>query len=100
MSYEELSNHASITGNASSQALLGFFHATGYKDIVPVDQAKAQLYLTFAGHSGHKGAQMAMGYRYWSGIGVVEDCMTALSWYEDAAEQCKLIQRVLWFVPD
>ncbi|KIP02284.1 hypothetical protein PHLGIDRAFT_79348 [Phlebiopsis gigantea 11061_1 CR5-6] len=87
LSYEELSSHASITGNASSQALLGFFHATGYKDIVPIDQAKAQLYLTFAGHSGHKGAQMAMGYRYWSGIGVVEDCMTALSWYEDAAEQ-------------
>lgn len=54
---------------------------------MPVDQAKAQLYLTFAGHGGHKGAQMAMGYRYWSGIGVAEDCMTALTWYEDAAEQ-------------
>lgn len=76
-----------MTGNASSQALLGFFHATGYKDVVPVDQAKSQLYLTFAGHNGHRGAQMAMGYRYWSGIGVVEDCMTSLSWYEDAAEQ-------------
>lgn len=30
---------------------------------------------------------MAMGYRYWSGIGVAEDCMTALGWYEQAAEQ-------------
>ena len=87
MSFEALNKHASVTGNASSQALIGFFHSTGYNNVVPVDQAKAQLYLTFAGHGGHKGAQMAMGYRYWSGIGVAEDCMTALTWYEDAAEQ-------------
>lgn len=87
LSYRVFSEHATVTGNASSQALLGFFHGTGYHGVVPVDQAKAQLYLTFAGHSGHKGSQMAMGYRYWSGIGVIEDCMTALEWYEDAAEQ-------------
>lgn len=86
LAFEALHDHASVTGNASSQALLGFFHATGYHDAVPIDQAKAQLYLTFAGHGGHKGAQMAMGYRYWSGIGVAEDCMTALGWYEQAAE--------------
>ena len=30
---------------------------------------------------------MALGYRHWSGIGVAEDCMSALSWYESAAEQ-------------
>ena len=76
-----------MTGNASSQAVLGFFHSTGYQHIVPVDQAMAQLYLTFAAHGGHKGSQMALGYRYWSGIGVAEDCMTALNWYEEAAEQ-------------
>lgn len=46
-----------------------------------------QLYLNFAGHGGHKGSQMTMGYRYWSGIGVAEDCLSALTWYEDAAEQ-------------
>ena len=71
----------------SSQAVLGFLYATGYRDVVPVDQAKAQLYLTFAAHGGHRGAQMALGYRYWSGIGVAEDCMAALNWYGDAAEQ-------------
>lgn len=54
---------------------------------MPVDQAKAQLYLTFGAHGNHKGAQMALGYRHWSGIGVVESCMAALDWYEDAAEQ-------------
>ncbi|CAL1711319.1 unnamed protein product [Somion occarium] len=87
LSYSAFSEHAQITGNATSQAVLGFFYATGYHDILPVDQAKAQLYLTFAAHGGHRGAQMALGYRYWSGIGVAEDCMNALTWYEDAAEQ-------------
>lgn len=62
-------------------------HATGYHDVVPVDQAKAQLYYTFAAHGGDKGAQMALGYRYWSGIGAIEDCGRALEWYEHAAEQ-------------
>ncbi|EPT02547.1 hypothetical protein FOMPIDRAFT_1143800 [Fomitopsis schrenkii] len=81
------SAHAQRTGNASSQAILGFFHSTGYHGVVPVDQAKAQLYLTFAAHGGHKGAQMALGYRYWAGIGVAENCMDSLTWYEDAAEQ-------------
>ncbi|KAI0753061.1 HCP-like protein [Daedaleopsis nitida] len=85
--YESFNSHAKLTGNASSQALVGFFHSTGYHSIVPPDQAKAQLYLTFAAHGNHKGAQMAMGYRYWSGIGVGENCMGALDWYEDAAEQ-------------
>ncbi|KAI0629048.1 HCP-like protein [Trametes polyzona] len=85
--YEAFDTHAQLTGNASSQALVGFFHSTGYHSVVPVDQAKAQLYLTFAAHGNHKGAQMALGYRYWSGIGVAENCMAALDWYEDAAEQ-------------
>ncbi|KAM5533642.1 hypothetical protein V8D89_012690 [Ganoderma adspersum] len=85
--YESFHTHAQITGNASSQAVVGFFYSTGYHGVVPVDQAKAQLYLTFGAHGNHKGAQMALGYRHWSGIGVVESCMAALDWYEDAAEQ-------------
>ncbi|TCD60621.1 ERAD-associated protein [Steccherinum ochraceum] len=87
LSYASFSHHARETANASSQAAMGFFYATGYGGVVPVDQARAQLYLTFAAHGGHKGAQMALGYRYWSGIGVAENCMTALTWYEEAAEQ-------------
>lgn len=90
LGYECHSAHAQRTGNASSQAVLGFFHSTGYHGVVPVDQAKAQLYLTFAAHGGHKGAQMALGYRYWAGIGVAENCMDSLTWYEDAAEQSRL----------
>jgi SEL1 protein len=32
-------------------------------------------------------AEMSLGYRYWSGIGVREDCMAALDWYQNAAEK-------------
>ena len=87
LAYESFRDHASLTGNASSQAYLGFFHATGYHDVVPVDQGKAQLYYTFAAHGGDKGAQMTLGYRYWSGIGTAQDCARAADWYEMAAEQ-------------
>jgi SEL1 protein len=87
LAYNSFNAHASLTGNASSQAFVAFFHATGYHDIVPVDQAKAQLYYTFAAQSGDKGAQMALGYRDWTGIGVLEDCGRALQWYEQASYQ-------------
>lgn len=30
---------------------------------------------------------MALGYRYWSGIGSLEDCNRAADWYEHASEQ-------------
>ncbi|TRM69138.1 hypothetical protein BD626DRAFT_6549 [Schizophyllum amplum] len=87
LAYRTFSKHASITGNATSQAMIAFFHATGYHDVVPIDQAKAQLYYTFAANGGDKGAQMALAYRYWSGIGTVEDCQRAVVWYESASEQ-------------
>ncbi|EJD08119.1 HCP-like protein, partial [Fomitiporia mediterranea MF3/22] len=85
--YEAYSAHASLIGNATSQAMLGFFHATGYSNIVEVDQAKALLYYTFAAHGGDQGAQMALGYRHWAGISVNDECMQALEWYQMAAEQ-------------
>jgi SEL1 protein len=89
--FEKYQLHAELTGNATSQAMLGFFHSTGYGD-VPVDQAQALLYYTFAAFGGDQGAEMALGYRYWMGIGVSEDCMLALDWYENAAERCKFDQ--------
>jgi len=30
---------------------------------------------------------MALGYRYWTGIGTLDSCDRALSWYGSAAEQ-------------
>ncbi|KJA28931.1 hypothetical protein HYPSUDRAFT_33390 [Hypholoma sublateritium FD-334 SS-4] len=87
LAYHSLSLHASRTGNATSQSYIAFFQATGYKGVVPVDQGKAQLYATFAANGGDKGAQMTLGYRYWTGIGTAENCESALSWYGSAAEQ-------------
>jgi SEL1 protein len=87
LAYHSFLNHAILTGNASSRAFLGFFHATGYKGVVPVDQAKALLYYTFAGLNGEKEAEMALGYRYWTGIGTVEDCVRALEWYQSASQK-------------
>ncbi|KAF7298072.1 Ubiquitin-protein ligase [Mycena chlorophos] len=87
LAFDSFSAHASITGNASSQAYIAFFHATGYQKVVPTDQARAQLYYTFAANGGDKGAQMSLAYRYWSGIGTLEDCGRALDWYERAAEK-------------
>jgi len=78
---------ASQTGNENAQAYLAFFYVTGYHNVVPVDQAKAQLYFTFAANGGDRGAEMALGYRYWSGIGVSESCHSAIFWYSRAAEK-------------
>ncbi|KAF8070762.1 hypothetical protein FPV67DRAFT_1488642 [Lyophyllum atratum] len=85
--YNGFLNHAKRTGNATSQGYIAFFHSTGYHGVVPVDQAKAQLYYTFAANGGDRGAQMALGYRYWSGIGTQESCDRASLWYELASEQ-------------
>lgn len=99
--YHAFEKHARLTGNATSLAMVGFFHSTGFHDIlalgnydmlassesIPVDQARALLYYTFAAQAGDYGSQMALGYRYWTGIGVDEDCMMALEWYEAAAQQ-------------
>ncbi|KAL0581344.1 ERAD-associated protein [Marasmius crinis-equi] len=87
LAYDTFSKHVTLTGNETSQSYIAFFHATGYHDVVPVDQAKAQLYYTFAANGGDKAAQMALGYRYWSGIGTLQECRGALDWYERAAAQ-------------
>ncbi|KAJ3826832.1 hypothetical protein EV361DRAFT_890946 [Lentinula raphanica] len=86
VAFKSFSTHAAMTGNATSQSYIAFFYATGYHGVVKADQAMAQLYYTFAANGGDKGAQMALGYRYWSGIGTLEDCQRAVDWYEHAAE--------------
>lgn len=68
-----------------AQFMVGFFYASGLGGAAR-DQGKATLYYTFAALQGYKPAQMALGYRYWAGIGVKEDCHTALDFYESAAK--------------
>lgn len=69
-----------------AQFIMGFFYATGLGG-APRDQARATLYYTFSALQGYKPAQMAMGNRYWSGIGVKQDCQAALDYYESAAKE-------------
>ncbi|KAJ2925130.1 hypothetical protein H1R20_g11954, partial [Candolleomyces eurysporus] len=85
--YESFVKHAAETGNATSQSYIAFFYASGYGNIVPADQGKAQLYYSFAANGADRGAQLALGYRYWSGIGSRESCDRAMAWYGSAAEQ-------------
>jgi SEL1 protein len=92
--FAAFSEHAARTGNASSQHILAFFHATGWRGAAPRDPAKAQLYYTFAAHGGDRGAQLALGYRYWAGIGTQRDCARAMEWYAAAAEQCRCSLRL------
>jgi len=63
---------------------LGFLYATGISSLT-ANGAKALLYYTFASFGGSPWAQMALAYRYWSGIGVSPSCEKALDYYRRVA---------------
>ena len=48
-------------------------------------QAKAMLHYTQAAEAGDAPSQMALAFRYRSGIGAKPSCLQALNWYEKAA---------------
>lgn len=62
---------------------LGFMFAAGIGQ--NVSQAKALLHYTFAALGDNTWAQMALGYRYWGGIGVPSNCEQALEFYQRVA---------------
>jgi len=62
---------------------MGFLHASGL--VVPLNSPSALLYHTFGAVSGSAWAQMAVGYRYWSGIGVSANCEKSLEQYRRVA---------------
>uniref|UniRef100_UPI00398F62FF protein sel-1 homolog 1-like n=1 Tax=Pristiophorus japonicus TaxID=55135 RepID=UPI00398F62FF len=70
-------------GLPKSQTFLGFLYATGLN--VNSSQAKALVYYTFGALGGNLMAHMALGYRYWSGIGVTQSCEAALTHYRVVA---------------
>ncbi|XP_014666089.1 PREDICTED: protein sel-1 homolog 1-like isoform X2 [Priapulus caudatus] len=72
-------------GCFQSQGALGLMHATGLG--LKSNQAKALVYLTFAALGGDAMAQMALGYRYWSGVGVEQSCEAALTYYKKVANK-------------
>lgn len=50
-----------------------------------VSQAKALLHYTIAALGDNTWAQMALGYRYWSGISLANSCEKALEYYHKVA---------------
>lgn len=63
-------------------------HATGIG--FNVSQSKALLHYTIAALGDNTWAQMALGYRYWSGISVANSCEKALDFYRKVATKVKL----------
>ncbi|VDM68163.1 unnamed protein product [Strongylus vulgaris] len=80
--FEELAEN----GSPDAQLGLAFMHATGM-GVSKSSQAKALVYYMFSALGGNPLAQMAMGYRYYAGIAVPQNCENALSYYEKAAEK-------------
>lgn len=83
----QLLHFAAEQGDAQAQhdlaaALGSGVHLDG---IVPMDAVKALLLEYSAALSGHGVANMAMGYRFLNGVGVVASCDRALPHYEYAA---------------
>ena len=62
---------------------LGFMYATGIG--FNVSQAKAIVHYTVAALGDDSWAQMALGYRYWSGVTVPSSCEKALDYYKRVA---------------
>jgi len=63
----------------------GFLYASGLG--VNVSQAKALVHYTFGALGGNTWAQMAIGYRYFSGAGVAPNCEKSLDFYRQVADK-------------
>ena len=59
---------------------MGFLYASGLAS-VEANGGKALLHYSFGAMASSPWAQMALAYRYWSGIGVSPSCETALTYY-------------------
>uniref|UniRef100_A0A2I3HAW0 SEL1L2 adaptor subunit of SYVN1 ubiquitin ligase n=1 Tax=Nomascus leucogenys TaxID=61853 RepID=A0A2I3HAW0_NOMLE len=78
--YESLAKE----GSCKAQNALGFLSSYGIG--VEYDQAKALIYYTFGSAGGSMMSQMILGYRYLSGINVLQNCEVALSYYKKVAD--------------
>ena len=71
-------------GDPEGQMGMAFLFATG--TLVNSSQSQALLHYTFGAFGGSSWAQMALGYRYWSGMGVATSCEKALDYYRRVAQ--------------
>ena len=85
--YKRYQGLASLTGNTTAQYMIGFMYATGIGDAVTRDQAKAQMYHTFAAEGGNTRSEMTLAYRSHVGIGTPRDCDRATHYYKRVADK-------------
>uniref|UniRef100_A0A8C9DDD6 SEL1L2 adaptor subunit of SYVN1 ubiquitin ligase n=1 Tax=Prolemur simus TaxID=1328070 RepID=A0A8C9DDD6_PROSS len=78
--YESLAKE----GSYKAQNALGFLSSYGIG--MEYDQAKALIYYTFGSAGGSMMSQMILGYRYLSGINVLQNCEVALIHYKKVAD--------------
>jgi len=62
---------------------MGFLYAVGLH--LPVSQPKALVHYVMAAVGGNVLAQLALGYRYFSGVTVAFSCEKALEYYRAVA---------------
>nr|XP_023012309.1 protein sel-1 homolog 1 isoform X1 [Leptinotarsa decemlineata] len=72
-------------GNADGHTGLGFLYGSGLA--FNVSQAKALIHYTFGAIGGNSWSQMALAYRYWSGISIAISCERALDFYRRVADK-------------
>ncbi|XP_008055310.1 protein sel-1 homolog 2 [Carlito syrichta] len=78
--YESLAKE----GSHKAQNALGFLSSYGIG--MEYDQAKALIYYTFGSAGGSMMSQMILGYRYLSGINVLQSCEISLNYYKKVAD--------------
>ena len=80
----QLFSQLASEGDPEGQMGMAFLFATG--TLVNSSQSQALLHYTFGAFGGSPWAQMALGYRYWSGMGVATSCEKALDYYRRVAQ--------------
>lgn len=86
--FESLKHYQQVaqkTGNSTAQFMVGFMYSTGMFGSTPQDQAKANLYYTFAARGGNYRAKMAMAYRHYHGIATPKNSKLAAQIYKETA---------------
>lgn len=87
-----LYNEAADRGVAAAQHRLAVAYGSGmFVNPLPIDEGLSILYDTFAAAGGDPRANAALGYRYWTGLGVPASCETALDHFEAAANDAAAI---------
>eukprot|EP01041_Mallomonas_annulata_P002981 gene2981-5852_t len=77
---------AADRGHPHAQHRLAVAYMTGfYGGLIPLDPSRALLLEYMAALSGSTEANLALGHRYFKGVGVPERCSTAISFIEIAA---------------